>query len=132
MIKHTPTPYHVHHELDGLPENNVNYDRLFIQDQYGSDVACLGDAKDGNLPNAAFIVRACNLHDELVFQLEAMINLAVRAYGEDPKTLAACETLAKARGTVTQTNPEYESYIDKQQAANKPFLAFHAWQLSQS
>lgn len=54
----------------------------------------LSDAEDA----AAEIVLACNVHDELVGQLEKMIRMCVKAFADHPDIEEACSVLAKARG----------------------------------
>jgi hypothetical protein len=45
----------------------------------------------GNAANAAFIVRACNAHDELVKALEIAVPELVAYYGKDHFAVAVCK-----------------------------------------
>lgn len=95
--KHAPLPWAV----DSDPAR-IDCER-FIEDANGNDVAACDvanvTAKDED--NAAFIVRACNAHEELLRQLEtvlACLEIVGAYYGDIPRLRAA---IAKGRGQST-------------------------------
>ena len=66
MIKHTPTPWQ--YNPDPAPDGEMGY----ISGQRHAHILSLERTGDGDA-NAEFIILACNLHDELVGNLEYMI-----------------------------------------------------------
>ena len=103
MTEHTKTPWYYK-------------DESTICDYFGRPVANPGgfrnghpECRDENAANAAFIVRACNCHDELLEALEAFMHdegCFCEAAFAGPGTIvrhsdeciAACSAIAKARG----------------------------------
>ena len=66
--KHTPTPWKAGHYI-------TSPDKV-IMDSIGMAIANMNMAERNTEANAAYIVHACNAHDELVAALESMIKLA--------------------------------------------------------
>jgi len=93
MVEHTKTPW----KSSGIVITSGNGSKL---------VALACDKPDGAFPtelnraNAAFIVRACNVHDELYAALEAAINWrGLDGDGiSDPVREQLYAAIAKARG----------------------------------
>ena len=90
--KHTPLPWtaEVHHivsrDTDGIARNNDN----------SSVAVAHGPDKESN---AAFIVRACNAHDELVAALESALKTAeFEGAAPRPWHFAARAAITKAKG----------------------------------
>lgn len=96
MTKHTPTPWHGECTISGdVVIHTENREELFIL-QNGS---C-----SENKATAAFIVRACNSHDELVKALETARDF-IGAWLDSqpsgticPEFTAVCTAIAKAKG----------------------------------
>lgn len=98
---HTPTPYHV-------GEGKAS---IIIYDSRGNAIADAktfhGKHEDGQAEaNAAFIVRACNSHAELLEALETLLKqydilldeLTEEEFSGYPEVIAARAALAKAKG----------------------------------
>jgi hypothetical protein len=97
--KHTPTPYFVS-ERDGVDINFIHPNKR----EYMVARAFVGIKNDAEA-NAAFIVRACNCHDELVEALEKLLDLDWQILAQcdrdnsvNPRLAKARSALAKARG----------------------------------
>uniref|UniRef100_A0A6M3JP05 Uncharacterized protein n=1 Tax=viral metagenome TaxID=1070528 RepID=A0A6M3JP05_9ZZZZ len=104
-MKHTPTPWIIRHN------NKEIHDRIMEQNERGEFIgerpnliARVGtyDQED----NAAFIVTACNSHDDVVAALEELLELLEEHQGEANWYLVrhymrAATALAKAKGATS-------------------------------
>lgn len=93
-MKHTPTPWNVN-------QGRITADGVTVATSYAPSNATVNSIalRDAN---AAFIVRACNAHDELVEILErarGVVQMVDDAEGGQIDLLSAIDArLAKARG----------------------------------
>lgn len=88
---HTPGPWYV--SADGHIRDNANMEPIGTVD--GRAAGADGDEyTDRGVANAAFIVRACNAHDELVAALRGIVDFADLPW-DDARLLAARAALAK-------------------------------------
>lgn len=79
----------------------------FIYDAKGGEVAncdMLTNFADDNLANAAFIVRACNAHDELVAVIEALGEFGRGGYFN--KSLLDADWCARAKAVLAKAREE--------------------------
>lgn len=101
MSDHTPTPWHA----NGTTVTTIGLRPLYVLAQTGTvGGQCAGEEK----ATAAFIVRACNAHDDLVEALELAVQYVGKGVAEGAydgcimpgeKALDAIEAaLAKAKG----------------------------------
>lgn len=95
--QHTPTPWHVEHtDDDYIRINNENGDLPVEDSGYGKHPLIVSTA------DAAFIVKACNAHEELIAACMAARSLLLRTTLQDRKDTAVCkqlsDALAKAEG----------------------------------
>ena len=100
MSKHTPGPWHVG-EVEEIDPEDSQENGINIMSAEGYYIAgVIGGFSDGvQEANAAFIVRACNAHDELVAALRAYVeNDDIGARLRSQRFLNARAALAKARG----------------------------------
>lgn len=96
MSEHTPTPWKTGHRGDNTLAiyGRSNKTPISVFHDEGGEFPEYFDKKRKDA-NAEFIVRACNVHDDLVAALEGVIRIA------DRKTVefdAAHAALAKAKG----------------------------------
>ena len=105
--EHTPTPYKSILSIDNQRTKTGHY--FFVSEsprQFGPEHVYLDNSEKGKA-NAAFIVTACNAHDELVATLEDMVAetcdyMYINNLGDPEKQhniIRARAILAKAKGT---------------------------------
>ena len=70
-MNHTPAPWYL--SDSHFTKGNVILSKV---DECGAHVCTMPEFKDTAQDNAAFIVRACNAHDDLVAALEAVLKAA--------------------------------------------------------
>lgn len=88
--QHTPTPWH---DEIGAPGSSSG---LTVRDENGNIIARVGSIDD-----AAFIVRACNAHDELVAALRGLLDATKDIRGIDPEEYKP-EAFATARAALAK------------------------------
>jgi len=96
-MKHIPTPWAIQYSYeDG---HHIGPDRYttICTVRNGADDEEYG-GKEGELANAAFIVRACNSHDRLVRALQIALDYAKDNYTQEQWMQIAGEALLFARG----------------------------------
>ena len=99
-VKHTPTPWRVHDEHQGIGEVWYGYDYMVCQTQQ-VHLKTRNHSKSNEIrqANAEFIVRACNAHESLCEALEIICNASATikgvTLGDIGKAIAA---LSRARG----------------------------------
>ena len=95
--KHTPTPVSI---PDVSPEMIDMFGSVAILDAEGKLLCTVGRDKKCNYPiaeRAEFIVRAVNVHDELVAAIEAMLPCTISGLSVHNSRAMALAALAKAR-----------------------------------
>lgn len=89
-VGHTPTPWVIEAGTDGIIRGSA--DDRWIAKTSVSDPS----GWDTDAANAAFIVRACNNHEEILAALKLMVHSAVPHPGEHKAMYAAWEVAHKA------------------------------------
>ncbi len=79
--QHTPTPWGYSTDLTPSLEDPNPTGAVIFSDGFAGNIAALDDNEDGCMEaNAAFIVKACNAHDDLVDALR-QLTAYVQGYG---------------------------------------------------
>ena len=94
MSEHTPTPWRFQER-----DNDKMIPTVCIDGTGRRGWNCIG--RSFTLPDAAFIVQACNSHADLIEALRGMVDMATDSRTHGPEIYAACDAIAKAEGKET-------------------------------
>jgi hypothetical protein len=95
-MKHTPLPWHFQDEYIRADSENMDDSGNIVADVYVKPSSTHDDIMQAN---AAFIVRACNSHYEMLAALKGMLSIADRYTGVCLKEIDnARAAIAKAKG----------------------------------
>ena len=100
--KHTPLPWHFQDEYIRADSENMDDSGNVVADVYCKPSTTHAEIMEAN---AAFIVRACNSHDELVAALESMMPERI-GYGQSMSIDMYLNAVDKARAALAKAKGE--------------------------